>query len=71
MDDDTPTPPHALFKVSRLVAVLLAGAALWLLPMAALMLRYGWSGTLTQMGWFFTKAALLTFGGAYAGLPYV
>ena len=71
MDDDTPTPPHALFKVSRLVAVLLAGAALWLLPMAALMLRYGWSGTLTQIGWFFTKAALLTFGGAYAVLPYV
>jgi chromate transporter len=31
----------------------------------------GWHGTLTQMGWFFTKAALLTFGGAYAVLPYV
>jgi chromate transporter len=33
--------------------------------------RYGWDGVLTQMGWFFTKAALLTFGGAYAVLPYV
>ena len=32
---------------------------------------YGWDHTLTQMGWFFTKAALLTFGGAYAVLPYV
>jgi len=32
---------------------------------------YGWQGTLTQMGWFFTKAALVTFGGAYAVLPYV
>jgi chromate transporter len=31
----------------------------------------GWQHTLTQMGWFFTKAALLTFGGAYAVLPYV
>ena len=31
----------------------------------------GSQGTLTQMGWFFTKAALLTFGGAYAVLPYV
>ncbi|PTN11810.1 chromate transporter [Nitrosomonas aestuarii] len=30
---------------------------------------YGWGHTLTQMGWFFTKAALLTFGGAYAVLP--
>ena len=71
IDDDTPTPPHALFSRSRLAKVLLAGAALWLLPMAALFFSYGWSGTLTQMGWFFTKAALLTFGGAYAVLPYV
>jgi chromate transporter len=31
----------------------------------------GWDGALTQMAWFFTKAALLTFGGAYAVLPYV
>jgi chromate transporter len=71
MDDDTPTPPHAVFKRSRLAVVLFTGAALWLLPMAVLVLSDGWSGTLTQMGWFFTKAALLTFGGAYAVLPYV
>ena len=71
IDDDTPTPPHALFTRSRLAAVLLAGAVLWLLPMAALFFTYGWNGTLTQIGWFFTKAALLTFGGAYAVLPYV
>ena len=71
IDDDTPTPPHARFLGSRLATVLALGAALWLLPMAALLLSQGWSGTLTQMGWFFTKAALLTFGGAYAVLPYV
>ena len=71
IDDDTPTPPHALFTRARLAAVLLAGATLWLAPMAALLFTYGWSATLTQMGWFFTKAALLTFGGAYAVLPYV
>jgi chromate transporter len=47
------------------------GAALWIGVMALLLTRYGWHGTLTQMGWFFTKAALLTFGGAYAVLPYV
>ena len=39
--------------------------------MAALTQVYGWDAVLTQMGWFFTKAALLTFGGAYAVLPYV
>ena len=71
IDDDTPTPPHALYSRSRLTKVLLAGAALWLLPVTALFLNYGWNATLTQIGWFFTKAALLTFGGAYAVLPYV
>ena len=71
IDDDTPTPAHARFKRSRLAAVLLAGAALWLAPMAALSFLHGWGGALTQMGAFFTKAALLTFGGAYAVLPYV
>ena len=69
--DDTPTPAHARFRRMRLAAILAVGALLWLLPMAALVAARGWDGTLAQMGWFFTKAALLTFGGAYAVLPYV
>ena len=44
---------------------------LWAVPLALLAIAYGWQATFTQMGWFFTKAALLTFGGAYAVLPYV
>jgi chromate transporter len=71
IDDDTATPPHARFRKSTLAKVLLVGAVLWLLPMVALVAWQGWNGVLTQMGWFFTKAALLTFGGAYAVLPYV
>jgi chromate transporter len=71
IDDETPTPPHATFKLSRLAGVLAVGATLWLLPMAVLLASCGWQGTLTQVGWFFSKAALLTFGGAYAALPYV
>ncbi len=71
IDDDTPTPLHAKFRWSRLAQVVLAGALLWLIPMGLLTTSYGWDHTLTQMGWFFTKAALLTFGGAYAVLPYV
>ena len=39
--------------------------------MVALTVVFGWEHTLTQMAWFFTKAALFTFGGAYAVLPYV
>ncbi|MFA9441654.1 chromate efflux transporter [Uliginosibacterium sp. sgz301328] len=71
IDDDTPTPPHARFHWTRLAAVIGVGLLLWLLPMAALTAAFGWDHTFTQMGWFFTKAALLTFGGAYAVLPYV
>ena len=71
IDDDTPTPEHALFAWSKLAKIALIGMLLWLVPMGLLTARYGWEHTLTQMGWFFTKAALLTFGGAYAVLPYV
>jgi chromate transporter len=71
IDDDTPTPQHARFSASGFVKVLLVGLLLWLVPMAMLVAVWGWDHTLTQMGVFFTKAALLTFGGAYAVLPYV
>jgi chromate transporter len=71
IDDDTPPPDHARFRRSRLIRVLAVGTGLWAVAMVLLMLTFGWDGALTQMGWFFTKAALLTFGGAYAVLPYV
>ena len=69
--DAAPTPEHARFTWGRFTRVLLVGLALWGAAMGALVARGGWEGTLAQMGWFFTKAALLTFGGAYAVLPYV
>ncbi|HEY2925644.1 chromate efflux transporter [Piscinibacter sp.] len=71
IDDDTPTPPHALHRWSRFARVAAIGLLLWALVMGALLATGGWNGTLAQLGWFFTKAALLTFGGAYAVLPYV
>ncbi|MBK9251772.1 MAG: chromate efflux transporter [Proteobacteria bacterium] len=71
IDDDTPPPEHARFRWGRFSRVVAVGALLWLVPMGALLVVFGWDHTLTQMGWFFTKAALLTFGGAYAVLPYV
>ena len=70
-DDDTAIPAHARFHWTRLLRLLFVGAGLWLLPMGLLVAAFGWDGTLTRMGWFFSKAALLTFGGAYAVLPYV
>jgi chromate transporter len=71
IDDDTPVPAHARFKWSRLIVVALIGLSIGGAAMAMLYMSYGWEGTLTQMGLFFTKAALVTFGGAYAVLPYV
>ena len=71
IDDATPTPPHARFTRARLARVLGIGVAIWAGAMAVLVASVGVDGTLAQMGWFFTKAALLTFGGAYAVLPYV
>jgi chromate transporter len=71
IDDDTPIPAHAKWSPLGFGKVLLAGLGLWGGVMLFLTVHYGWQGGLTQLGWFFTKAALLTFGGAYAVLPYV
>ncbi len=71
LDDDTPAPDHTIFKWSRFVVLLVVGLLIGAAVMLGLYLTYGWEGTLTQMSWFFTKAALVTFGGAYAVLPYV
>jgi chromate transporter len=71
IDDDTPTPAHARYELKKLLRVSAIGLALWAAAMAGLTLTFGWEGMLTQIAWFFTRAALLTFGGAYAVLPYV
>lgn len=42
-----------------------------MLPIAGLIALFGWKSLYPQIAWFFTKAAFLTFGGAYAVLPYV
>ena len=71
IDDDTPVPDYARFKWSRVIRYAAVGLAIWFAVIGYLFTQYGWDGTLTRMSWFFTKAALVTFGGAYAVLPYV
>ena len=66
IDDDTPIPDHAKFKWSRLIAFAVVGVGIGLAVMSLLS-----DETLRNMGEFFTKAALVTFGGAYAVLPYI
>ncbi len=67
IDDDTPPPPHAKFSWARLVVTTLVFVAIG----AAALLALRGSDDLYNMGEFFTKAAFLTIGGAYAVLPYV
>lgn len=71
LNDDSPQPPHTRYSPQRLLRTLAWGLGLWALSLGLLALLLGLDHTLTHMGGFFTKAALLTFGGAYAVLPYV
>ncbi|MDF1589115.1 MAG: chromate efflux transporter [Gammaproteobacteria bacterium] len=71
LEDNWHRAEHTRFSWRQTIKVVLVGLLLWCLPMMVLYLGLGWSHTLTQMSWFFTKAAFLTFGGAYAVLPYV
>ena len=71
IDDHTPPPAHAALEWRKLIRTTAIGVALGALILLLLNLLLGWRNPLVQMGWFFTKAALLSFGGAYAVLPYV
>jgi chromate transporter len=71
VDDDTPPPAHARFSGRRAVGHLMVGLAVWAAGIAVVRSVGGPGGTLAEMAAFFTKAALVTFGGAYAVLPYV
>ena len=55
----------------RTLKILLIGGLLWWLPVLTAGAWHGWKGSLFQQGLFFSKAAVVTFGGAYAVLPYV
>ena len=69
--DDTATPPHARIRPRHLALTLLAGGLAVALPLVALTVVDGWNGTLATMARFFSRVALVSFGGAYAVLPYV
>lgn len=71
IDDHTPPPAHAQLSWRRLVLTSLTGVAAGGLIWALLVMMLGLQSPLVQMSGFFSKAALLTFGGAYAVLPYV
>jgi chromate transporter len=71
IDDATPTPEHAKPSRARFAVTVAVALVLWAGTLAALAAAYGVEADFTRMGVFFTQAALVTFGGAYAVLPYV
>jgi chromate transporter len=63
-----PAVPVPLWQTVRTVLVWLA---VWIVPLAAIVLLFGADHVLSQLAWFFSKLAVVTFGGAYAVLAYM
>jgi chromate transporter len=71
IDDHASPPPHTVPNRLRTLKIGVAGIALWTLPLLVLISWRGWGSLHAQEYRFFTQAALVTFGGAYAVLAYV
>ncbi len=71
LGDHGETPEHAKPSLARAIRVCVVCLGLWWLPVLAIGLWLGWNHTIFREGIFFGKAAMVTFGGAYAVLPYV
>jgi chromate transporter len=71
ISDEQESPPHTRPNLRRAVLISIVCLILWLAPTIAVGALRGWDSTLFKEGLFFSKAAVVTFGGAYAVLPYV
>ncbi|MEQ1716233.1 MAG: chromate efflux transporter [Hyphomicrobium sp.] len=64
-------PAHAKPSIAQTLRIAAVWLALWLIPVAALLLLFGQANVFSQIAVFFSKMAMVTFGGAYAVLAYV
>lgn len=71
ISDDAPPPIHTIPNRTRIFKILGIGLVLWLLPFVTVGVWLGWDSLHAQEYRYFTQAALVTFGGAYAVLAYV
>jgi chromate transporter len=71
LSDEQESPRHTKPSFSRAIRVTIICLTLWIIPTVLVGFWKGWESTLFKEGFFFTKAAVVTFGGAYAVLPYV
>jgi chromate transporter len=69
--DDGPSADHTRTTLARSLLVLVVGLAIWILPLVAVSLSPGIPRVIGQEALFFSQAAMVTFGGAYAVLAYV
>ena len=69
--DDGISSEHTRPSLSRAIKVIAVCGVLWVVPTLIAGALIGWQSTLFKEGLFFSKAAVVTFGGAYAVLPYV
>ena len=71
ISDEQESPPHTRPSLTRAFRVSILWLTLWFTPILIVGSLRGWDSTLFKEGLFFSKAAVVTFGGAYAVLPYV
>ena len=71
LHDEQEAAEHTQPSWTRAAKVIVVCLVLWLTPTIVAGLMAGWHSTLFKEGVFFSKAAVVTFGGAYAVLPYV
>ena len=71
LGDDIESPGHTKPSLAGAIKVCAIWLALWWLPVLLAGLWRGWNDTLSREGLFFSKAAVVTLGGAYAVLQYV
>jgi len=64
-------PEHARPTIGRALRVSVVWLALWLVPVIAIIATLGSGHTFSEIGVFFSKMAVVTFGGAYAVLAYM
>ena len=70
LDDDVPGEPSSP-RARRVLKVLAVGVAVWWIPLLLVIAARGWDDTISKQALFFSQAAMVTFGGAYAVLSYI
>jgi len=68
-ESDAPPPARVAHADTLKTVALWLG--IWILPLLAVALAFGRGHVLTELAWFYSKLAVVTFGGAYAALAYM